>query len=282
MDLQPGKFTVCALTYGDHTDLARRCFQSIADRVDPQWVDSVRIGFNDACNATLREARKIFDGCPVPVWGFEPGKNALKYPLMRKMFYRESLPVTTEYVMWFDDDSCIVPPSGDSFFSDIANKMASTQATVLGDVWVMPFQGRQQENIKQQSWYTGKPWIKYRNKDVMKFATGGWWTADFATLKRWSYPWVALKHNGGDTTLGEMLNQQGLNLVPYKHGLWINADDKGRNSKAKRRGESQRTVWYDMAPLGVGNQHDFEVKLFRLDETEKPVAIQTVKRIPGL
>jgi hypothetical protein len=279
MNLQQGKFTVFALTYGNHTKLARRCFQSIADRVDPSRVDSIRIGFNAVTDETLLAARDIFADCPVPVLGYNPGTNVMKYPLMRKMFYDPDHPVKTEYVMWFDDDSCIAAHAGQEFFSHVDLKMRADKATLLGDLWIMRFVGNQKKNISKQLWYTGKPWHRQHNTDVMKFATGGWWTARFDVLRKWDYPWPALRHNGGDTTLGEMLRQQDLNLVSYKTHLWINADDTGKPSSAPRRGvnEGNRPVWYD--DLTVGNQHDFKVKAYRLDTVASEL---TPVRIPGL
>ena len=283
-------FTVFALTYGDHTELARRCFSSIRRCLDPARVHSIRIGMNAVNPATVAMAHEVFAGCPVPVVVYDPGFNALKYPLMRKMFYCDEYPVSTPYVMWFDDDSCLTKEATPHWWKTVELQMYNSDIT--GHIYTMPFQGQQKKNIEKQPWYNGVPWSKDRKKrDAMRFATGGWWTVRSEILWKWGYPWPALHHNGGDSTLGEMISQQHYRLTHFDRQLWINSDSTGKPSSAGRRGEDQKPVWYRSPPEGGydTSQHDFDVTPYRIDDVKKPVPLKQpanpmdgIVRIPGL
>jgi hypothetical protein len=239
-------FTVCALFYGDHLDLAARCIDSILkhpdlSRPDPHAFKGLRIACNDVSprvrnyiNLALAENRP---DCPIRI--YNSATNACKYPMMRRMIYDTGRPIDTTHIMWFDDDSCI--KGGLGWWS--RTYQAACNYEVMGDVWVVKFDNKQ-DWVKHQPWYTGTPWKKFRGEEVMEFATGGWWTARVDFLKHWNYPWAALRHRGGDCTLGALVTQQGLRLGRYKDGLWINADAQGRNSKAKRRGVDEDPIWY--------------------------------------
>jgi len=253
----PG-FTVCVLCYGDHTDLAQRCLGSISRTLDKQHVVDLRVGLNDVCPGTREYVFDVLRSMDLldPPLIYEPERNVHKYPLMRRMFYDKLRPVQSTHLMWFDDDSCIT--DGPDWWAKTWAK--AQQYTMIGDIWYVPYRGHT-EWVRRQSWYTGKPFHKIRGREAMKFATGGWWAAEFLPIRRWSYPWQELNHRGGDCSLGEMLNQQGYTLGKHKDGLWINADDRGKNSGAPRRGYDERPVWYDYRPEPDLSHHRFDYQV---------------------
>lgn len=256
-------FTVCVLFYGDHLRLAMRCLASILKNTHPDYVRQLRVGLNEV-SADVREyVLAELRNTHVPSLVYDPGKNVLKYPLMRRMFHDPDHPIETLFMQWFDDDSCLAPDTDLSWWRTVHTQMQD--ADMLGDLWTYPFHGNMQEGIKVQPWYRGVPWKRVKDRPVMLFATGGWWTIRTKLIQQWDYPWPALQHNGGDCTLGEMLRQQGLRLKKFKDGVWINADKDGNNSKAARRGTHTRYVWADYKPdmrLDAYEHHQFECRVF--------------------
>lgn len=264
-------FSVCVLCYGDYPALARRCLGSILRGLDGGAVVDIRVGLNavvdetrDFVMSSLGEASRS-GKLAGSAFVYEPADrtNVLKYPLMRRMFYDDERPIDASHIMWFDDDSCIVE-EGAAWWPLVRD--AARFPVMVGDVWSLFFQGKMKEGFKAQPWYTGKPWLKVRGKDGMQFATGGWWAARTSIIQRHNYPWPELQHNGGDCALGELLHQQGHTLQSFKTGLWINADEKGKQSGAKRRGVTQQPLWYDYRPDQQPDfsHHEFDLNVFEL------------------
>jgi hypothetical protein len=262
--MKPG-FSVCVLIYGDYLALSRRCLDSVFAGLNHKRVIDVRVGLNEASDR-VRDyvlGKLQHEHTSVPKFVYEPTdrENVLKYPLMRRMFYDDKRPIEASHIMWFDDDSCLVglPGLRLSWWGKVWE--AVQFAHMVGDLWSLHFQGKVKEGIQAQPWYTGKPWLDLNGKDIMRFATGGWWAAQTEIIQKHNYPWPELEHNGGDCTLGELLRQQGLTLHRFRDGLWINADAKGKQSGAKRRGATQRPLWYDYRP---DQQPDFSHHEFDL------------------
>lgn len=245
--------TVTAIFYGPYPDLARRCLDSILDTVEPAIVLGLRIGLNAACEETRQYVHEALASSLVPALLYDSPVNRMKYPLLRKMLHDPDHPLNTPFVMHFDDDSAI--RSNRAWWPRVMN--AARSADVMGDLFTKKLEGNQAQGIKAQPWYNGlEPGPKFR------FATGGWWVARTAFLQRWDWPFKELKHCGGDTTLGELVRQRGGRLVRFKEGIWINADDRGANAKAKRRGVTQPPLWADYQPDQVPDlsHHDFAIE----------------------
>lgn len=256
-------FSVHVLLYGNYLKLAKRCLGSIIETRDNDLIGELRVGLNEVVPETRKLVIEGLKDLPFPVWIYECKKNALKYPLMRRMFYDPTRRITLPYIMWFDDDSCIV--AGDkSWWTRVY--MAIQQADMIGDLWRLQIQGNQAEGIKAQPWYQG---VEIHPRGHMfRFATGGWWTIRTSLIQKCNYPWPELTHNGGDSTFGEVFRQQGLRLQAFKEGLWINADDSGKMSGASRRGVKKRVVWYDYDPRKKldFSHHEFDVQVFRPED----------------
>lgn len=229
--------TVCALCYGDHADLARRCLGSIFTELPELPVSQLRIGLNAVGKATQDfvaaacESERLLES---NIW--QSSQNIHKYPMMRRMFYGR--PLTTRYVMWFDDDSFLRPGAG---AAAVRNALATARegAELIGAIYTIALQGRQEAWIKAQPWHTGKP-IDRR----VLFVTGGWWLADVQALRSVDYPWPALDHRGGDVMLGACGHQQGWRLRSGPSGVAINADAAGVSARSPRRGFDQPPIGY--------------------------------------
>jgi hypothetical protein len=140
----------------------------------------------------------------------------------------------------------------------------------------MPIQGKQWEWIKSQPWYNpsvGMPKkIRHRGKDTyaFEFCQGAWWVAKTHILLKHDWPLAEIRHNGGDSMLGELCRHQGLRMGRFYGSVHINADKQGRHSKAKRRGHSENRVGWNYAgqPLDATTHHQFEVAIVKFPVPE--------------
>lgn len=249
------KFTICVLLYGDYPQLASRCLESLRKHILPED-RNVRVGLN-AVSAATRQVVMDFGLPEECLW--ESDTNIYKYPMMRQMVHGR-LPVTTDYLMWFDDDSCIsgleqsdlekLAAADRERPSTVASDWlrlvdhAMVDADMIGSIYWMNWQGRQRDWVRDQPWYNGASLEGPR----VKFATGGWWTIRAELLRRFDYPWPELEHRGGDMLLGELFRQQDLRLRQFRSGLWINADVFGFESKSPRRGFDQPVLGANYRP----------------------------------
>lgn len=206
----------------------------------------LRIGLNDVSPRTEKYVTSLIANDWVledNLWRSE--SNSHKYPMMRRLFYDPDRPITTPYVMWFDDDSYIKDEtvgSKPAFLHqvhDVLKQQHEQAVAICGAVYHIQMQGGQINWIKDQTWYGGS---KVNKK--ARFVTGGWWAGDFSFIKEQNYPWPYLDHRGGDVMLGQLIHQQKRTIVNFRDGLAINADDNGNESKSTRRG-------FDQSPIGI-------------------------------
>lgn len=100
-----GRITICVLCYGPHPQLAKTCLSSILATIPPERLD-LRIGLNEVHPDTFAYVKTL----PVTKI-YANSLNRYKYPVMRDMFWDEQRPITTNYVVWFDDDTWVVNPN---------------------------------------------------------------------------------------------------------------------------------------------------------------------------
>jgi hypothetical protein len=252
-------FTLCVLLYGNYPALALRCLKSIARWADWQHVADVRVGLNAVSVETAEVVTGFLPAVPRPchVYHEVAGRNVLKYPLMRRMLRDPDRPVAP-LVTWFDDDSYLRGKSG--WFGEVAAAFGDPKVHLLSQVYYLkaPFSANQAAAIEAQPWYGGK---SVRPPHRPQFCAGGWWAARAATLRKWDYPFPDLQHNGGDVILGELCRQQGYVFLNLHDGVAINADHRGVNSAATRRGSRTPNLWSDWSPGAPADltHHDFQV-----------------------
>lgn len=251
-------FSVNALFYGDHIKLARRCLTSIVESVDWGVVEELRLAVNSPTQEVLNYLWDVLDGLPAGVCRYlyheRDFRNVCKYPLMRRMLYDPQHPIRASRIMWFDDDS-FVRTKDRRWWR--ATYEATRRAVLAGSRYRINLRGNQYLGIQAQPWYTGEA---LKPHQTVWFATGGWWSADREFLAKWDYPFPDLRHNGGDVTLGELCRQQGRQILHYNNSVAINADEKGVESEAERRGERLPPLWTDFRPGTPVNRshHNFE------------------------
>lgn len=227
------KFLVCALFYGDFPALAQRCAQTLRALRDTGTVD-LRIGLNEVSAAS----RAVIEATLPGVDAVHADPQIYKYPMMRRLVHGYTGDAT--HLMWFDDDSCLTPGTdAGRWLRAVAGAAQATQG-MLGAAYLRVQSEAEHAWTRAQPWYTGRAL-----PDATRFATGGWFVAPLALLRRFDWPPPSLRHNGGDVALGALCHQQGLEIVSCQGGIAINADVTLRESSAPRRGFSE-------PPLGLG------------------------------
>lgn len=226
------KFLVCALFHGDYPELAQRCALSIQALRDTGRVD-VRIGLNEVsarCRALIDEAlpgAETLDATP----------QLYKYPMMRRLVHEYRGDAT--HVMWFDDDSCLLPGLDVPQWLDAVALQAGRTDGSLG--WLC---GMAQSEV-EKAWIRAQPWFTGRDQPALTvFTAGAWFVLPLSFFRQFDWPPARLRHNGGDVALGALLHQQGLTVAPFRQGVAINADTSLVEGSAPRRGFSER-------PLGI-------------------------------
>jgi hypothetical protein len=228
------KFLVLALFYGDHPALAQRCGETLRRLGNTGQVD-LRVGLNEVAPCSRAILANLLPG--VPMESTEP--QIYKYPMMRKLL--EGYAGDATHMMWFDDDSCLLPHvDARRWLAAVGTRAAQTEGT-LGSLY------ERAPTEAQSAWIARQPW--YRGLAIPQqilFNTGGWITVPLALMRRWGWPGPDLLHNGGDVTLGALLHQQGLAPEQFRVGLAINADAQLRESAAPRRGfqeTAETAIW---------------------------------------
>ena len=225
--MAPFKFLVCALFYGDFPALAQRCARSLRMLRGTGLVD-MRIGLNEVSPAS----RALIDAELPGVESIAADPQLYKYPMMRRLVHEYAGDAT--HLMWFDDDSCLAQGLDAARWLGLVGQRAQMTQGTTGSVYRCALTAPQKEWIRVQAWYTGRS----LDQDAV-FNLGAWFMAPLELFRRFDWPPPALRHNGGDSTLGVLCDQQGLAVLDCKGGVAINADDSLAEYSAPRRGYSE-------------------------------------------
>lgn len=242
-----GKLTVCVLCYGPHTDLARRCLNSLFSSVPPERLD-VRVATNAAAAETVEFLRTL----PLRKL-YINSENRFKYPVMREMFRDEKAPITTRYLLWLDDDTWIAHPDWIKSLCGaiVANHPFNYRAfgsVMHHDLSTMAKNGHKPDNwFRRASWFRGR---KFRgrgtnkeepNGSMITFPVGWAWALATDVMRSADIPDSRLGHNGGDITIGEQVHQAGFNTMDWNKGKKFIACPSRENGG--RRGYSEKFPW---------------------------------------
>lgn len=233
-----GKFTVFILFYGSKAfhALHMRCLNSIISTCPPNRID-LRVGSNELCEETCAVLDRLVDH-KIITKHYRHAENALKYPVMREMFHDPELPITTNYLIWFDDDS--IADRNQQWLTLLAQAIiANPQAGLFGADMTIRLSPAQQQMYKSRPWYRGLPFRMKNHKpapngDNTVFVAGGFFCMKTEAMRAANVPDAELTHNGGDYTIGEQLYQAGYGVVG-----WNRQKQFIHTSSVPRRGASQ-------------------------------------------
>jgi GT2 family glycosyltransferase len=214
--------TICALTYGDYPQLARRLLESIRRHCLRSEYHLI-VGANAIGVDTLAYLQALQASGEIDQLILSP-VNLNKCRMMRRMFDK----VETEFIWWFDDDSYLVepgalanwlefaqahPPStvmwGQSACCDAPETFTDLK-DVLGFVRSAPWYG----GLPPPSWRPGGGGeFNFENRGCGDgrwfFILGGCWLIRTRTVRALDWPDRRLIKLGDDVFLGEAIRQNG-------------------------------------------------------------------------
>ena len=242
-----GKLTVCVLCYGEYTDLARRCLSGILKTIPEDRLD-LRIATNEVSSNTLAYLRKL----PATKI-YVNTTNRYKYPVMREMLWDAQRPITSNYMVWFDDDTWVADPSWAVNLCHTIVDNHSQNFRMYGDILYHDLSiyssqgGRPDTWFRQADWWQGRNFkSRYQgpetpNGSVIDFAVGWCWAASMEAIRVANIPDVRLRHNGGDCTIGEQIHQAGFEIKQWNRKKSLIACPTRQNGG--RRGYSEKFPW---------------------------------------
>jgi len=242
-----GKYTVCVLCYGPHTDLAKRCLTTLMESIPIERLD-LRVATNQVAQKTIEFLR----GLPLTKLYINE-QNRKKYPVMREMFWDPRHPIRTNYLCWFDDDAYVVDPQWWKRLAEaiIANHKHGVR--LYGARMFHDLQMYQKAGHDPTRWFRTGAWnrgvnFRVRNQEkyapngsVIDFCAGWFWCMGTDAIKAADIPDARLNHNGGDVTIGEQIHQAGYKMKMFNKGkVFISCPSKEQGG---RRGYEENFPW---------------------------------------
>lgn len=250
-----GKFTIFVLGYGDHLDLVERCIGSIVDTCPRERFD-IRVALNQPSVRVDAYAQGLFQAGIITMLYTDFGDRK-KYPAMREMFWDNSLPITTPYVCWFDDDSWCRARNWMVLLAESIKRNHPNQGRLYGAWMYHDLMSVKKHNptAAAEKWFREAPWWKGRNfysgggtrtspnGSQIAFASGGFWALATHVIREANIPDERLVHNGGDITIGAQVTQAGYKVVNFSPRpgkdiiAWSDAPPRGTSHKGPGRKE---------------------------------------------
>lgn len=236
-----GKFTACVLLYGSakYHQLHKQCLDSLVSTVPPGRLD-LRIASNELCDESVRYVESLVDR-KLATKHYRHRTNDKKYPVMREMFWDVDHPITTKWILWFDDDS--IADRDRLWAQKLSQVIINGEADnkhMVGDIRIWELKPGQAEFYRSRPWFRGR---KFRDKSGKEspngnkiwFVNGGFWALSTHAMRACNIPDPWLKHNGGDYAIGEQLWQNGFGM-----SKWNSQKQFIHTSSVPRRGASEK------------------------------------------
>lgn len=232
-----GKMTMFVLLYGNYPEMHRKCLNSILATTPPEKVE-LRVGSNELCQATLDLVEKISSSGRI-VKHYRHVDNRKKYPVQREMWYDETCPVSTKWLIWFDDDT--ICDRRQDWLLDLCNMIVKyPEAAMIGPHQYVSLSPGQIQWVKSADWYRGRPLQDKTGKESPNgnkawFCTGSCFAVKTDAVKKSNIPDIRLGHNGGDWANGAALWQNGFECKD-----WTSKKQVVNWSATPRRGLSEK------------------------------------------
>jgi hypothetical protein len=217
--------TLCLLTFSDYSHLVRRMLDSVRNHCGREQYRLV-VGANTPGRGTLDLLQRRCSSGEIDQL-IVSEQNLNKCPMMRRMFAE----VRTEYIWWFDDDSCVTEDSALAGWLEAAR--ASPPSTVQWglEAWCDSTSGFTDLDdplafVRSASWYRGLPPPSWRPGGKGEFdfdglgigdgrwffVVGGCFMIRTSAVRQMDWPDRRLSFLGEDVFLGEAIRQQGWTL----------------------------------------------------------------------
>jgi hypothetical protein len=235
-----GKITICTLMYGNYPDMHRSCLGNLIGTTPPDRVE-IRVGCNEVCTPTLEYLSSML----------EQGRihrvlvnqtNVKKYPAMRQLFWDKEMPITTPWLIWFDDDSMANRDS--AWLNKLLTKIthsepAHRKLAMFGAQFSWQFSKAQIAWIRSRPWYRNRHFQTHRGRaeasaNRVVFPAGGFFALSTDVMRAANIPDEQIGNNGGDYMIAEQAWQTGFGMSG-----WNNKKQFIHTSSVQRRGLSE-------------------------------------------
>jgi GT2 family glycosyltransferase len=158
---------------------------------------------------------------------------------MREMFHDKDNPITTKWVIWFDDDTMA---DVDNYWLDKMGQAAidairsDPKVGMLGARYFYSMNKPHIDWVKAAAWYRGRDFRdkvgnQAPNGFKIHFASGSCWMIRTQCIQECGIPDIRLQHNGGDICIGEQIWQNGWSLKNWNSDkrivLWSSVPRRG-------------------------------------------------------
>jgi len=281
-----GKVTIFVLFYGDYFDLHQRCLRSLLATVPASRME-LRVGSN-MLGARSLELINQYVAAGVITCHYQHDENAYKYPVMREMFWDPGHPITTKWVLWFDDDS--ICDADQNWFNILSTHIAQhhkdKDAHLIGASYTWDANKKQREVFMSRPWYKNRPWRDANgrpspNGSTIVFVHGGFWAITAEAIREANIPdlGTGLLHTGGDWQIGEQVYQAGFGMKQFNGKKQF-----VRTSSVARRGATTPTVDQVTQPVIIPAAKPIihvpilEIKQAALQKNDPPIVLKPIVR----
>lgn len=209
--------------YGGWPQYSIRAVESLLSHCKSRERFDLYVGCNESSPEILAVLRKYLD------WGridalVECRRNINKDPMMRILLEL----CETEYVLWLDDDSHVLPGWDEHLLRFIESNQPFD---VAGHVFYLARRSEEYKDfLRKRAWYVSEE----KEGERVWFATGGLFAARAAWLRHHDFPDRAMVKKQDDILLGDLIQQQDGVLKDF--GKDREVMDRIRISDGQRRG----------------------------------------------
>jgi hypothetical protein len=231
-----GRVTICVHCYGSRVEFHRRSIAAVLKTV-PSARLRLRIFCNAAAQATVDHVKELERVGRLEKAYFSE-TNINKYPAMRQMFWDPALPLSTNWLLWFEDDTfCDIHPAWFQNFCDNVASACRADPSVgaIGPNYFFPVNAELAQWIRSAAWHRGRGFRDRTGKeqpgaDKIHFITGSCLGLKTEAIRRCDIPDARVTTERGDVFIGEQLWQHGYRLRQWnahkKIVIWSGAGKK--------------------------------------------------------
>ena len=207
-----GSLTVFLLMCGHNDNIQRECLKEIVKTRALQHI-TLRVA---AVNISENMKRILADAQADKVYWYSDERG--KYRIMRDMFWDSEAPITTEYVVWFDDNAFIRDSSWIIKLKKEIKAQKLPNVAMFGARMIYKPESRVFSSFdkwaKTSHWYRTAHWQTESggvapNGDCVHYCAGWFFALSTEALKNSNIPDKRLVHRYGDIAVGAQLHQNG-------------------------------------------------------------------------
>lgn len=230
------RLSVLVGCYGGWPGYSLRAVESLIHHATfPERLD-IYVGCNESSPEILTVLRQHLDVGRIHAL-VESRRNINKDPMMRVLLEL----CETEYVLWLDDDSHVLPGWDEHLLRFIE---AGRPFDVAGHVFFISNRSVEYVDfLRQRPWHVGQE----RETEPVWFATGGLFAARAAWLRQHDFPDRAMVKKQDDILLGDLLQQQCGVLKDFATAPGL--QERIRISDGHRRGSGEGNDGWRESPV---------------------------------